>query len=56
MNDAQKILLVETSELEDFSQTRLFYLNNTCEKEARLRDDYQAGDDKIVFHNLLKRN
>ena len=49
----ERILLVETSGLESFKNTREFYLKCGYEKEARIREFYQAGEDKIVFRKLL---
>jgi ribosomal protein S18 acetylase RimI-like enzyme len=48
-----RLLLVETSGLPEFKRTRGFYLANGYEQEARIRDFYQAGEDKIVFRKLL---
>jgi ribosomal protein S18 acetylase RimI-like enzyme len=48
-----RLLLVETSGLPDFERTRAFYLANGYEQEARIRDFYQAGEDKIVFRKPL---
>jgi ribosomal protein S18 acetylase RimI-like enzyme len=42
-----RLLLVET--LASFDQARAFYLKNGFEEEARIRDFYAAGQDKIVF-------
>jgi ribosomal protein S18 acetylase RimI-like enzyme len=47
-----RLLLVET--LASFNQARAFYLKNGFEEEARIRDFYAAGDDKIVFRKVLK--
>lgn len=44
-----RILLIETSGLERFARTRQFYLNCGYHEEARIRDYYGAGDDKVVF-------
>lgn len=49
----ERILLVETSGLPDFERTRAFYRKCGYEEEARIRDFYQAGDDKIVFRKAL---
>ena len=49
----ERVLLVETSGLPQFSRTRAFYLGNGYEEEARIRDFYQAGEDKIIFRKVL---
>jgi len=49
----ERLLLVETSGLESFAQTRAFYLKNGYDKEARIRDFYSAGNDMIVFRKVL---
>lgn len=46
-------LLVETSGLASFERTRAFYRKCGYEEEARIRDFYQAGDDKIVYRKTL---
>jgi ribosomal protein S18 acetylase RimI-like enzyme len=48
-----RILLVETSALPEFARTRGFYLAHGYEEEARIRDFYEAGHDKIVFRKPL---
>ncbi len=48
-----RMLLVETSGLPDFERTRAFYGKCGYEEEARIRDFYAAGDDKIVFRKVL---
>ncbi|MFM2060563.1 MAG: hypothetical protein RLZZ507_233 [Cyanobacteriota bacterium] len=48
-----RMLLVETSGLPDFERTRAFYVKCGYQEEARIRDFYAAGDDKIVFRKLL---
>jgi len=51
-----RLLLVETSGLPDFERTRKFYHKNGYEEEARIRDFYKAGDDKIIFRKVLTKN
>lgn len=49
----QRILLVETSGKPEFERTRAFYTMLGYDREARIRDFYAAGDDKIVFRKAL---
>lgn len=49
----ERVLLVETSGLPEFEQTRAFYRNNGYDEEARIRDFYRAGEDKVVFRKAL---
>lgn len=49
----ERLLLVETSGTADFERTRAFYRKCGYEEEARVRDYYTTGDDKIVFRKLL---
>ena len=49
----ERILLVETSGLDSFTKTRSFYQGCGYEEEARIREFYQAGEDKIVFRKSL---
>lgn len=49
-----RILLVETSGLPAFERTRAFYLKNGYVQEARIREFYAAGEDKIVFWKSLE--
>lgn len=48
-----RVLLVETSGLPDFKRTRTFYRKCGYNEEARIRDFYKAGDDKIVYCKAL---
>jgi ribosomal protein S18 acetylase RimI-like enzyme len=48
-----RILLVETSGLSEFERTRNFYRSRSYEEEARLRDYYKHGEDKIIFRKAL---
>jgi ribosomal protein S18 acetylase RimI-like enzyme len=49
----ERLLLVETSSLEAFKGTQKFYRQCGYEEEARIRDFYQGGEDKIVFRKSL---
>ena len=49
----QRILLVETAGVDDFDYVRRFYSDNGFETEARIRDFYEAGVDKVVFRKSL---
>ncbi|MEO0385295.1 MAG: GNAT family N-acetyltransferase [Pseudomonadota bacterium] len=48
-----RVLLVETSGNAEFSRTRAFYAQAGYEEEARVREFYQAGEDKIIFRKAL---
>lgn len=48
-----RMLLVETSGLDSFDRTRAFYRKCGYQEEARIREFYTAGDDKIVYRKLL---
>lgn len=49
----QRILLVDTSSTDAFTLTRKFYTRNGYEEEARIRDFWSAGDDKVIFRKSL---
>lgn len=48
-----RILLVETSSLAEFEGTRAFYDGLGFAREARIREFYAEGEDKIVFWKKL---
>ncbi|MDJ0788410.1 MAG: GNAT family N-acetyltransferase [Myxococcota bacterium] len=48
-----RIVLIETSGLPTFERTRSFYAGCGYAQEARIRDYYAPGDDKIVFWKSL---
>jgi ribosomal protein S18 acetylase RimI-like enzyme len=49
----QRILIVDTSGTDDFALTRKFYALNGYEEEARIRDFWAQGDDKVTFRKAL---
>jgi ribosomal protein S18 acetylase RimI-like enzyme len=49
----ERVLLVETSGLPSFDRMRAFYRKCGYDEEARIRDFYQAGEDKIIFRKAL---
>lgn len=52
-NKGERLLLVETSGRPEFEYQRAFYRRCGYHEEARIRDFYTAGDDKVVFRKLL---
>lgn len=55
MPSGARMLLVETSGLPEFERTRMFYVQNGFTVEARIRDFYDDGEDKIVFRKRLRQ-
>lgn len=49
----QRILIADTSGAETFAATRAFYRKYGYTEEARIRDFWAPGDDKIVFWKSL---
>jgi len=49
----ERVLLVETSALPEFERTRSFYRRIGYNEEARIRDFYKAGEDKVIFRKAL---
>lgn len=49
----QRILIADTSGKATFARTREFYRKTGFTEEARIRDFWAAGDDKIVFWKSL---
>ena len=47
-----RLLLVDSG-LPNFERTRTFYRKNGYDEEARIREFYKAGDDKIIFRKAL---
>lgn len=51
--DIARVLLIETSSVPAFAATRDFYRKHGYVQEARIREYYGPGDDKIVFWKSL---
>jgi ribosomal protein S18 acetylase RimI-like enzyme len=49
-----RLLIVETSGLPDFAGARSFYDKCGFTQEARIRNFFAAGDDKIVYTKSLR--
>ena len=49
-----RVLIADTSGVDEFKQTREFYRKNGYTEEARIRDFWNEGDDKIIFRKSLK--
>ena len=48
-----RILLADTSGTDAFRRTRRFYAERGYEEEARIRDFWADGDDKVTFRKAL---
>lgn len=44
-----KLLIIETSSKESYRPTQAFYLKNGYQIEARIKDFYAPGDDRLIF-------
>ncbi|OGW04235.1 MAG: hypothetical protein A2W77_03645 [Nitrospinae bacterium RIFCSPLOWO2_12_39_16] len=44
-----RLLFAETSSRAVYEKTRQFYINNSFSEEARIKDFYSKGDDKIIY-------
>jgi ribosomal protein S18 acetylase RimI-like enzyme len=49
----ERLLLIETLGLDSFAPQRAFYKKCGYEEEARIRDFYAAGGDKVIFRKAL---
>ncbi len=48
-----RILIADTSGVPGFAATRKFYRKQGYAEEARIRDYWEAGDDKVTFRKAL---
>mmetsp|Transcript_1909 Transcript_1909/g.3590 ORF Transcript_1909/g.3590 Transcript_1909/m.3590 type:complete len:158 (-) Transcript_1909:836-1309(-) len=49
-----RLMLVETSGLDEFAKARSFYAKNGFSKQGSVQDFYQDGDDKVIYTKRLK--
>jgi ribosomal protein S18 acetylase RimI-like enzyme len=49
------MLLVETAGTGDFEYVRAFYRRSGFTEEARIRDFYAAGVDKVIYLKFLQK-
>lgn len=52
-SQGQRILIADTSGTDEFANSREFYRHSGYTQEARIRDFWAPGDDKIVFWKKL---
>lgn len=52
-SQGQRVVIVDTSSADAYADTREFYRRCGYVEEARIRDFWSAGDDKIVFWKAL---
>jgi ribosomal protein S18 acetylase RimI-like enzyme len=51
----ERVLLVETAGTKDFEYVRAFYRKSGYAEEARIRDFYTAGVDKVIYLKFLQK-
>ena len=52
-SSGKRILIVDTSSNDEYALTREFYVKNQYTEEARIRDFWASGDDKIIYRKAL---
>jgi ribosomal protein S18 acetylase RimI-like enzyme len=48
-----RLIIIETSSPKKYEATQQFYLHNQYDLEARIKDFYKPGDDKLIFTKKL---
>ena len=51
--EGARLLIVDTSSLPAFEPARAFYARHGYDEEARIRDFWKPGDDKVTFRKAL---
>ncbi len=54
MNQQGRMIVIETSSQTKYKPTQDFYLRNHYQLEARIKDFYRIGDDRLIFVKRLK--
>ena len=52
-NRGGRYIIAETSSLEKYTPTRLFYEKNKYDRDATIKDFYMPGDDKVIYVKRL---
>ncbi len=52
-NQVARVLIVETSGTDQYQSARRFYERRSFDREARVREFYGPGDDKIIYWKSL---
>ena len=55
-NRQARLLIVETSQLPDFSSARAFYEKCGFNLEAEVKDFFAAGDNKLIYTKAVQKN
>jgi ribosomal protein S18 acetylase RimI-like enzyme len=48
-----RMIIIETSSQDKYGSTQQFYFRNNCVLEARIKDFYRVGDDRLIFVKRL---
>jgi ribosomal protein S18 acetylase RimI-like enzyme len=48
-----RLIIIETSSLPKYADTQAFYLHAGYQLEARIKDFYQPGDDRLIFTKTI---
>jgi ribosomal protein S18 acetylase RimI-like enzyme len=51
-----RMIVIETSSQQKYTPTQQFYLKNNYHMEARIKDFYRSGDDRLIFTKRLNQN
>ena len=51
-----RMIVIETSSQQKYYPTQQFYLKNNYELDARIKDFYRVGDDRLIFVKRFNQN
>jgi ribosomal protein S18 acetylase RimI-like enzyme len=54
-SDRARVLIVETSDTDQYAGARRFYQQRGFDRESTIRDYYGPGDDKVTYWRALNR-